>query len=435
MSTINPVITIYGASWCPYCVQAKQFLDEHRVPYSWVDVDAHPKAKEIIRHYNGGMEIIPTIVFPDGSILVAPSNDALAIKLDLQATAPDTNRIRNVVIIGSGPAGYTAALYTARAGLQPLVYTGSQYGGQLMLTTEVENYPGFRDGIIGPTLMAEMRAQAERFGAEMRDREVTSVDFSQRPFKIMADDEIEYAESAIVATGASAKWLGIPGEERYRGYGVSSCATCDGFFFRGRRIVVVGGGDVAIEEAIYLSRLARAVTVIHRRDALRASKAMQQRAFANERIRFIWDTAVEEVVGEINAETGIPRVTSLQTRNLKTGEEELVDTDALFVAIGHEPNTSLFRGHIPLDERGYALTVDAGGTATAIEGVFVAGDVHDHCYRQAVTAAGDGSKAAIDAERWLEAQGIETDYAGVESGGGIMDSVAEKQLTAVKHAS
>jgi thioredoxin reductase (NADPH) len=410
MSQADPIITIYGALWCPYCVQAKRFLDDRGVPYTWVDVDAHPKAKEIIRQHNGGKEIIPTLVFPDGSVLVAPSNDALATKLELHE-AETSDRTLNVIVIGSGPAGYTAALYAARGGLQPLVYTGDQYGGQLMLTTEVENFPGFRDGIIGPTLMAEMRAQAERFGAELRDREVTAVDFSQRPFKVVAGDEIEYAESVIVATGAATTWLGVPGEEEYRGYGVSSCATCDGFFFRGKRVVVVGGGDVAIEEALFLSRLASEVTVIHRRDGLRASKAMQQRALANEKIRFIWDTVVEEVLGEDDSVAGVPRVTGLRTRNMKTGHEQRVETDALFVAIGHEPNTAIFRGQIPLDERGYAQTVDAAGTGTAIEGVFVAGDVRDHQYRQAVTAAGDGCKAAIDAERWLEERYLEVDHA------------------------
>jgi thioredoxin reductase (NADPH) len=426
MSQRDPIITIYGALWCPYCVQAKQFLDNRGVPYIWVDVDAHPKAKEIIRQYNGGKEIIPTLVFPDGSVLVAPSNDALTTKLELHETET-SDRARNVIVIGSGPAGYTAALYAARAGLQPLVYTGDQYGGQLMLTTEVENFPGFCDGIIGPTLMAEMRAQAERFGAEMRDREVTAVDFSHHPFKVVAGDEVEYADSVIVATGAAAKWLGVPGEEEYRGYGVSSCATCDGFFFRGKRVVVVGGGDVAIEEALFLSRLAREVTVIHRRDGLRASKAMQRRAFANEKIRFTWETVVEEVLGEVDPRTGIPRVTSLRTRNVKTGHEQRVETDALFVAIGHQPNTTILRGQIPLDERGYAQTVDAEGTATAIDGVFVAGDVRDHRYRQAVTAAGDGCKAAIDAERWLEERDVEVDHAYATQS---MEATVEKQRRA-----
>ena len=328
---------------------------------------------------------------------------------------------RKLIIIGSGPAGYTAALYAARASLEPLVYAGYQFGGQLMLTTDVENYPGFEDGIVGPQLMASMRAQAERFGAEIRDRDVTAVNFSQRPFKVVSEDEVEYALAVIVATGASAKWLDVPGEEKYRGMGVSSCATCDGFFFRNKRITVVGGGDVAMEEAIFLSRFASELTVVHRRNSLRASKAMQERAFANDKIRFIWDTVVEEVLGETSPETGRDRVTGLRLRNLDTGEESVHETDALFVAIGHQPNTEVFQGQLPLDERGYAVAIDPEGTATSIEGVFVAGDVRDYHYRQAITAAGDGCKASMDAEKWLEEHGVDVDptgeiYAGLVAG-------------------
>lgn len=319
---------------------------------------------------------------------------------------------RNVIIIGSGPSGYTAALYAARANLKPLVYAGYQAGGQLMLTSDVENYPGFSDAIMGPALMAEMRAQAERFGAEMRDRDVTAVDFTQRPFKISSEDEVEYAESVIVATGAAAKWLDVTGEDEYRGYGVSSCATCDGFFFRGRRIVVVGGGDVAMEEAIFLSRFASELTVIHRRDTFRASKTMQQRAQANPKIKFLLDTVVDEVLGTTDPETKVSKVTGLKIRNVHTGAQDVFPTDAIFVAIGHHPNTGVFEGQLPLDERGYAVTLDGDGTATAIDGVFVAGDVRDHRYRQAVTAAGDGAKAAMDAERWLEDQGIQIELTG-----------------------
>jgi thioredoxin reductase (NADPH) len=281
-----------------------------------------------------------------------------------------------------------------------------------MLTTDVENYPGFQDGIMGPALMAEMRAQAERFGAEMRDQDVTAVDFSRRPFKVVSEDEEEYAEAVIVATGASAKWLGIPGEDEYRGFGVSSCATCDGFFFRGKRIVVVGGGDVAMEEAIFLSRFASELTVIHRRDTLRASKTMQQRAQSNPKIQFIYDTIVEEVLGESDPAAGTSKVTGARLRNVKTGKQEVLGTDAVFVAIGHQPNTAIFQGQLPLDEREYAQTIDAEGTASAIDGVFVAGDVRDHRYRQAVTAAGDGCRAAMDAERWLEERGVPVDHTG-----------------------
>ncbi len=316
-----------------------------------------------------------------------------------------TDEVRHLVIIGSGPAGCTAALYAARANLQPLVFAGYEFGGQLMLTTDVENYPGFPEGIQGPELMARMREQAERFGAEIVDRDVTDVDVSERPFTVVAGDRVVKARALIIATGAAAKWLRIPGEDIYRGHGVSSCATCDGFFFRGKRMVVVGGGDVAMEEAQFLSRFASDLVVIHRRDTLRASKTMQERVLKNEKISFIWNSVVEEVVGEPHASTGPPRVTGLRLRNVKSGEESILPTDALFVAIGHEPQTAIFKDVIPLDDRGYALTNDCDAMSTSIEGVFVAGDVHDHRYRQAVTAAAEGCKAAMDAEKWLEEHG------------------------------
>ena len=390
------------------CRRVKAFLDTHQVPYQWVDLSTRPEAAEIVAQYNDGKQIIPTLVFPDGSALTEPSIADLAAKLERSRAAPGLpgRETRELIIIGSGPAGYAAALYAARANLNPLIYAGFQHSGQLMLTTEVENYPGFRGGILGPELMAEMRGQAERFGAEIREADVTAVDFSERPFTITAGDDVTHATAVIVATGASAKWLGVPGEERYRGSGVSSCATCDGFFFRGKRIVVVGGGDVAMEEAIFLARLAGEVTVIHRRDSLRASKAMGQRALANPKIRFLWNTVVAEVLGETEPSAGFSRVTGLRTRNVETGEEGIVAADAVFVAIGHDPNTLILQGQIPLDDRGYALVVDPERTATAVDGVFVAGDVRDHRYRQAVTAAAEGAKAAMDAERWLEQQGV-----------------------------
>ncbi len=316
-----------------------------------------------------------------------------------------TDEVRHLVIIGSGPAGCTAALYAARANLQPLVFAGYEFGGQLMLTTDVENYPGFPEGIQGPELMARMREQAERFGAEIVDRDVTDVDVSERPFTVVAGDRVVKARALIIATGAAAKWLRIPGEDIYRGHGVSSCATCDGFFFRGKRMVVVGGGDVAMEEAQFLSRFASDLVVIHRRDTLRASKTMQERVLKNEKISFIWNSVVEEVLGEPDATPGQPRVTGLRLRNVKSGEESILPTDALFVAIGHEPQTAIFKDVIPLDDRGYALTNDCDAMSTSIEGVFVAGDVHDHRYRQAVTAAAEGCKAAMDAEKWLEEHG------------------------------
>jgi thioredoxin reductase (NADPH) len=414
MTTSTSTITGYGASWCCDCQRIKAFLDSHNVPYIWIDLEEHPEAQEIVERYNGGKRIIPILVLPDGTVLAQPSDSALAAKLGLPlAPEPQPDeKVRKLIIIGSGPAGYTAALYAARANLHPIVYAGYLYGGQLTLTTEVENYPGFRNGIMGPALMADMRAQAERFGAEMRDRDVTAVDFSNRPFKVVSETEDELSEAVIVATGASAKWLGIPGEEQYRGLGVSSCATCDGFFFRGKRMVVVGGGDVAMEEAIFLSRFADELTVIHRRDSLRASHAMLQRARSNPKIRFLFDTVVDEVLGETDPATGRAKVTGVRIRDVKSGEEQILQTDAVFVAIGHQPNTAIFQGQMPLDEREYAVSIDPAGTATAVDGVFVAGDVRDHRYRQAVTAAADGCKAAMDAERWLEKHGVPVDRTG-----------------------
>ena len=306
------------------------------------------------------------------------------------------NADRQVVVIGSGPAGLTAALYTARANLKPLLVEGLEAGGQLMLTTMVENWPGHRDGIMGPDLMTEMRAQAERFGTEVFQGNVKSVDLGQRPFTITVEDGRNITTSAlIIATGASAKWLDIGADRKLSGHGVSTCATCDGYFFRGRPIAVVGGGDSAMEEAIYLTRFASKVTVIHRRETLRASKIMQDKAFANPKIEFIWDSDVVDV-----KDVGKGEVTGLVIRNLKTGQQQELAVDGLFIAIGHVPNTALFRGQIDLDPAGYIITHD--GTKTSVPGVFAAGDVQDHLYRQAITAAGSGCMAAIDAERYLE---------------------------------
>ena len=302
--------------------------------------------------------------------------------------------MERVIIIGSGPAGLTAAVYAARANLRPLVLAGGLYGGQLMLTTDVENYPGFPEGIMGPDLMIRFREQAERFGARIENVDVTAVDFLKHPLVVRTYDAQFEAESVVVATGASAVWLDIPGEERLRGRGVSSCATCDGAFFRDKHIVVVGGGDSALEEALFLTRFGRRVTLIHRRDRLRASKIMSNRARSHEKIDFIWNTVVEEVLGE-------ERVTGLRLRNVVDGRTSEVQADALFVAIGHTPNTGVFAGQLDLDERGYIASPD--GSLTNVEGVFVAGDVNDHRYRQAVTAAGAGCRAAMDAEKYLEA--------------------------------
>ncbi|MEM2430191.1 MAG: thioredoxin-disulfide reductase [Nitrososphaerales archaeon] len=302
---------------------------------------------------------------------------------------------KKVIIIGSGPAGLTAAIYAARGGLEPLVIAGSTPGGQLMLTTEVENYPGFETGILGPELMEKMRRQAEKFGAKFIDADATKVDFSKRPFKVWVGEEVHTGDAVIIATGASAKWLGLKSEQRLRGKGVSSCATCDGFFFKDKDVVVVGGGDTAIEEALFLTKFARTVTIIHRRDALRASKILQDRAFSNEKIKFKWNSEVVEVLGE-------DRVVGVRLKDVKTGELSELKCDGVFIAIGHKPNTELFKGQIELDNEGYVIIKN--GTATSVEGVFAAGDVYDYKYRQAIIAAASGCKAAIDTIRYLEAK-------------------------------
>jgi thioredoxin reductase (NADPH) len=315
--------------------------------------------------------------------------------------------IREVIILGSGPAGFTAALYTARANLKPLLFSGLQPGGQLTITTDVENYPGFPKGIQGPELMDLMRAQVERFGTEIVDTLVDRVDFSKRPFTVWADGRAYRSKSVIVATGASALLLGLPSEQRFMGFGVSACATCDGALFKGKRVIVVGGGDTAMEEATYLTRFCPEVIVVHRRDSLRASKIMQERARANAKIRFLWNTEIVEVMGEENK-----RVTSVRLRDIATGATSELAIDGVFVAIGHKPNTEFLEGQLPLDAKGY-LRIEPGSSRTAVEGVFAAGDVHDAVYRQAVTAAGSGCMAAIDCERWLEAQAhIEASAAG-----------------------
>lgn len=308
----------------------------------------------------------------------------------------DYETVHSVIIIGSGPAGLTAAIYTARANLRPLVFEGHQPGGQLTITTEVENFPGFHEGILGPELMENMRKQAQRFNATLMTRSVMQVVLNQRPFKIVDDnDEIYYAHALIVATGASAKMLGLPDEKRFMGYGLSACATCDGFFFKGRPVMLVGGGDTALEEAMYLTRFSPQVTIVHRRDALRASKIMQERAFNNEKIRFMWNSVVTELLGDADG-----RLRAVKIKNVHTGEEREEPTQGLFYAIGHQPNTELFKGMLDMDENGYLIT-QPKSTKTNIAGVFACGDVQDHYYRQAVSAAGSGCMAAIDAERYL----------------------------------
>jgi thioredoxin reductase (NADPH) len=300
--------------------------------------------------------------------------------------------VRDLIIIGGGPAGLTAAIYAARANLTPLVIEGFGAGGQLMLTTDVENYPGFPEGIQGPELMQSFRAQAERFGATTIQADVSRVDLSRRPFRVWVGDEEYRSRAVVISTGASARWLGLDSETRLRGFGVSTCATCDGFFFKDRPMVVVGGGDSAMEEALYLARMASKVTIVHRRDECRASRIMADRALANERIAVRWNAEVEEVLGD-------GKVEAIRVRDVVTGEREDIEAAAMFVAIGHIPNTSLFAGQIDLDPSGYVVT---DGTRTSVEGVFACGDVQDTVYRQAVTAAASGCMAAMDAERWLE---------------------------------
>ncbi|VVB74063.1 Sulfide dehydrogenase subunit alpha [uncultured archaeon] len=312
---------------------------------------------------------------------------------DAMAKGKSREKSENVVIIGSGPAGLTAAIYTARADLNPVVVAGMRPGGQLVDTTTVEIFPGFPDGIDGPELMMNMRKQAERFNAKFIDEDVVSVDFRKRPFTIRTETAELKAETVIIATGASAKWLGLPNEKRLAGKGVSGCATCDGFFFKGKEVAVIGGGDTALEDAMFLTRYAAKVTVVHRRDKLRASMIMQDRAFANKKISFIWDSVVEDILGA-------DKVTGVRLKNLKTGKSSEFKCDGVFVAVGHAPATGFLKGQIELEETGYIRKYN--GTKTSVEGVFSAGDVADKAYRQAVSAAGDGCRAGIDAERYLQ---------------------------------
>ena len=305
---------------------------------------------------------------------------------------------RRVLIVGSGPAGFTAAIYCARAGLEPLMLAGLNFGGQLMITTEVENFPGYPDGVTGPLMMEELQKQAERFGTEVLLEDATGVDFSSRPFEVSTDRKRYTADSVIVATGASARWLGLDSETRLLNNGVSACATCDGALFRNKPMAVVGGGDTAMEEALFLTRFATRVTLIHRRGKLRASKVMQERALGHEKIEFAWHSEVDEILGD-------EFVTGVRLRDVRDGSTREIDLEAVFVAIGHQPTTALFEGQLEMDDASY-LKIEAGTTRTSVEGVFACGDVADPTYRQAVTAAGTGCMAAIDAERWLAEQGI-----------------------------
>jgi len=394
-------IVVYSAPFCGYCVRAKRLLERHGVAYREVDVSVDPALADEMQRRSGRCTV-PQIFI--GERHVGGCDDLSALhqsgELDrLLREAEQKERIvelQQVVIIGSGPAGLTAAIYTARANLEPLVVEGLSAGGQLMNTTDVENYPGFPDGIQGPELMELFKQQAQRFGARFVGGDVSRVDFSAQPLRVWTDDGEVHARAVIVASGASPLELGVPGEKQYAGRGVSYCATCDGFFFRNQEIVVVGGGDTAIEEALFLTRFGSRVTVIHRRDELRASKIMGERARAHEKIEFLWNSVVEEVLGDGT------KVSAVRVRNVKTGETIERPCGGFFVAIGHRPNTQIFDNVLPMNDQGY-LVEQHGSTQTPIPGVFIAGDVHDHTYRQAVTAAGAGCRAAIDCERWLEA--------------------------------
>lgn len=335
-----------------------------------------------------------------------------------------TTQHHPVLIIGSGPAGYTAAVYAARAMLKPAIVAGLQPGGQLTITTDVENYPGFPE-IMGPELMEKFKEHALKFGTEFYEDVITSVDFSTRPFKAFGDSGTVYtADSIIIATGAQAKWLGLPSEEKFGGYGVSACATCDGFFYRGKDVVVVGGGNTAVEEALYLSHLAKSVTLIHRRDSLRAEKILQNRLFKSENVDILWDHTLEEIVGE---EKPMPNVTGARIKNVKSGEERVLDTDGVFIAIGHKPATEVFQGHVEMNEGGYIISAP-DSTQTNIPGVFAAGDVSDEVYRQAVTAAGLGCMAALEAERYIAAK----DALGDDAGEASIIAETDKALTDAK---
>jgi len=400
-----PRIAIYTRPGCPYCDRAKRLLTEKGQTWTEIDVEAEPgRRAEMIER--SGRTSVPQIWIGDRHLGGFDDLAELERKGELDGllgTSPrgggGTIQHAKVLIAGSGPAGYTAAIYTGRAELAPVMMAGLQFGGQLMLTTDVENYPGFPEGVAGPAMMEMFQKQAERFGTRLLMEDATKIDLTRSPFTVESEDHRFTADALIIATGASARWLGIPSEQRLLNRGVSACATCDGALFREKEMAVVGGGDTAMEEALFLTRFATKVTVIHRRDQLRASKIMQERAFGSEKIDFLWDSVVDEVLGE-------DYVTAVRVKNRKTGAIFELPVEALFMAIGHKPNTDVVRGQLELDEVGY-IKVEPGSSRTSVEGVFACGDVMDPTYRQAITAAGTGCMAAIDAERWLAERAAE----------------------------
>jgi len=396
-------VVIYTKETCPYCVRAKQLFKTKEVEYEEIRIDTHPEERDKMIERASGKKTVPQIFI--GDIHVGGSDDLFVLEergelntlLGIRESSKQKDH-RRVIILGSGPAGYTAAIYAARANLFPTIITGVQKGGQLTTTTEVENFPGFPEGIDGSELIAKMEEQAVRFGTETVFGQIDRVDLAQRPFQLWEGKSRYSCDALIIATGATARYLGLESEERYKNRGVSACATCDGFFFRNQHVAVVGGGDTALEEAIYLAGLCTKVYLIHRRDEFRASKTMQDRAEKNPKIEILWNTVVDEVIGEE------PKgMTDLRVKDLPTGKTRLLGVSGLFVAIGHTPNTALFTGVLDTDEAGYLVTAPRT-SHTKVEGVFACGDVMDPIYRQAVTAAGSGCAAAIDAERWLTEQ-------------------------------